>query len=71
MICRTLSKPTSVHASELTDKKEMSDHQHEKMYILLLSREKTESEVKRIHQQIGGAVDNGDRRVHVERLVTS
>ena len=33
------------------------------------SREKAESEVKRIHQQTNEAVENGNRSVRVERLV--
>ena len=41
------------------------------MSKLLESREKVESEVKRLHHQIDEAVQNCDRRVRVERLVTS
>ena len=49
----------------------MSDQQHEKVSKLLESRKKAESEVRRKHQQTNEAVENGDRRAHVERLATS
>ena len=37
----------------------MSDQQHEQLPALLDSRGKAESKVKRIHQQIDEAIDNG------------
>ena len=49
----------------------MSDQQHEKLPKLLENRRIAEMEVKSKHQQIAEAVDNGDRRVRVERLVKS
>ena len=49
----------------------MSDEQHERLSKLIESREKTESEVKTIYQQIDGAEQKSDRRVRAEGLVTS
>ena len=48
----------------------MSDQQHERLSKLLESREKAESEIKRIHQQIDETVQTGDRGLRVERLDT-
>ena len=47
----------------------MADSQHGKVVKLHESRTEAESDLKRIHQQIVEAVENGDRRVRVERLV--
>ena len=49
----------------------MSDQQHERLSKLLESREKSESEVKIINQQIDEAVRNRDRGLRVEHAVTS
>ena len=48
----------------------MSYQPHGKLSKLIQSRGKAESEVKSIPQQIAEALDNGDQRVRVERLVT-
>ena len=49
----------------------ISKQQHKRLSKLVESRKKAELEIKRIHQQIDEAVQNGNRRVRVERLVTS
>ena len=49
----------------------MSDQQHERLPKLLENHEKAESEVKTIHQQLDDALENGNQRVRVKRLVTS
>ena len=48
----------------------MSDQQLEIFSKLFESREKEESEVKKLHQQTNEALGNGNLRVRVERLVT-
>ena len=49
----------------------MADSMQEKVRKLFESRSKAEDELRRIQQKIDDAVENKDRRVRVERLVSS
>ena len=50
---------------------EMADPMREKVRKLFESRSKAEAELRRIQQKVDDAVENKDRRVRVERLVSS
>ena len=50
---------------------EMVDLMQEKVQKLFESRSKAETELRRIQQKVDDAVENKDRRVRVERLVSS
>ena len=49
----------------------MADSMQEKVRKLFESRSKAEDELRRIQQKIDDAVENKDRRVRVERLLSS
>ena len=66
-----MSNLTCGYAYEKTEQIRVSDQDHGRLSKPLEKREKSESEVERIHQQIVEAVRNGNRRARVERLVTS
>ena len=49
----------------------MTDTRRDKVRKLFESRAKAESELQRLQEKVQDAVENKDRRVRVERLVTS
>ena len=49
----------------------MTDTKQDKVRKLFESRDKVESELQRLQKKVQDAVENKDRRVRVERLVTS
>ena len=51
--------------------KQMADSMQEKVRKLFECRSKAEAELRRIQQKVDDAVENKDRRVRVERLVSS
>ena len=67
----TLSKFTCGQAYEKTELMKISKQQHKRLSKLVESRKKAALEIKRIHQQIDDAVQIGNRRVRVKRLVTN
>ena len=49
----------------------MTDTRQDKVEKLFESRAKAETELQRLQEKVQDAVENKDRRVRVERLVTS